>query len=262
MPDTAQSAGTTGTTTGAESTASTVAEQQAGEQQPTNGGTGASTSSTSDSTAQQTPEQGANPLDSIDWANPSAARAYAEQQRGRIQNLSHENARSRINAKETAKDEGARNAVRELAKAVGIELPDDSPTVDSVSTELKQVSSTRDSAIAEAALLREAIAQGVDSSKLDYLAFKVSKSKDLGGVAPTDPAYGDTLKGVVSGILSQDPALKRTGSAAAPQQQDLGGAGSNSSEITQEQFDGMSIAERTKLFITDRATYNRLTGRA
>lgn len=191
------------------------------------------------------------------WNDPEAAKAE-------IEKLRKENGDQRINAKNAARDEGKTAATQDIAKALlgvlGVELPGDKPaTPEQLAEQVGAVTTERDTARFDAAVAQAAWQAGVDPERADYLAFKLSKSADLAGVDPTSPEFGDKLKASITSLMAEDATLKRSGTATASGVENLAGSG-GSDTITPEKFAQMSITERTNLYKTDRATYDKLTG--
>ena len=251
MSTTATAAGGTSTATGEQAGGDNAAEQQAGqqggEQQP------AATTETPKpqppAVQQQGEQQAAEP-----WNDPGAAKAE-------IERLRKENGDSRINAKNTAREEGKTEAQTALAKALapllGIELPGEQPTTpEQLAEQVGNVTGERDAARLDAALTRTAWELGVDPSKLDYIAFKLSKTGELD---PNADDFAGKLKTSITALVADDATLKRSGTVQASGVENLAGSGGNDT-ITPEKFANMSLAERSELRKTDQAAYDRLVG--
>lgn len=191
------------------------------------------------------------------WNDPKAAQAE-------IEKLRKENGDSRINAKKAAHDEGKTEAQLAFAKALapllGVELPGDTPaTPEQLAQQVTGVTGERDSARFEAAVAQAAWRAGVDPSRADYLAFKLSKNADIAAADPTAADFGAKLKASIDGLMAEDATLKQPGAVQASGVEQIAGSG-GADTITPEKFANMSIADRTKLYTTDRATYDKLTG--
>lgn len=189
------------------------------------------------------------------WNDPAAAKAE-------IEKLRKENGDARVNAKAAAKTEGQTELAKALAPLLGIELPgEQAATPEQLTQQVTTVTTERDTARFDAAVAQAAWAAGIDPSKADYLAFKLSKNPDIAGADPTSAEFAGKLKASIDGLMAEDATLKRSGTVQASGVEAPAGSG-GSDTITPEKFANMSMAERTKLYQTDRATYDRLTGNA
>lgn len=196
----------------------------------------------------------------LDWsAAPPELRAEYERLSNRNHELQRERGNERINAKTEARNEGALNAVRDLAKSLGLELPGDEVTVEGVQAELQTVTTRADGAARAAAVTEAAWEHDVDRGQREYLDFLVSKDTSL--PAPSDPEFAAKVSAAVASLVAAHPTLRRSGTAAAAGVENHGGANGNDS-TSQEKFDAMTLGERSKLYLEDPDTYNRLTGRA
>lgn len=251
MSTTATAASGTSTATG-EAGGDNAAEQQAGQQ----GGEQQPAAQTTEQPKPQPPaaQQQGEQQNTEPWNDPAAAKAE-------IERLRKENGDSRINAKNTAREEGKTEAQTALAKALapllGIELPGEQPaTPEQLAEQVGNVTSERDAARVDAALTRTAWELGVDPSKLDYIAFKLSKTGELD---PNADDFAGKLKTSITALVAEDATLKRSGTVQASGVENLAGSG-GSDTITPEKFANMSLAERSELRKTDQATYDRLVG--
>lgn len=250
MSTTATATGGTSTATGeagGDNAAEQQAGQQGGEQQP---------AQATETPKPQPPaaQQQGEPQSTEPWNDPAAAKAE-------IERLRKENGDSRINAKNTAREEGKTEAQAALAKALapllGIELPGEQPaTPEQLAEQVGNVTGERDAARLDAALTRTAWELGVDPAKLDYLAFKLSKTGELD---PNADDFAGKLKSSITALVAEDATLKRSGTVQASGVENLAGSG-GSDTITPEKFANMSLAERSELRKTDQATYDRLVG--
>lgn len=188
------------------------------------------------------------------WNDPAAARAE-------IERLRKQNGDERVNAKNAARDEGKNEAQTALAKALapllGIELPgEQQATPEQLAEQIAKVAGERDAATYDAAVTRTAYELGVDPTKLDYLAFKLSKGEKLDTASPD---FSDKLKTSITALMAEDATLKRPGAVGASGVENLAGSG-GSDAITPERFATMTLMEKQNLYNTDRAAYDRLTG--
>lgn len=203
---------------------------------------------------QQTQAQQAGGLD---WSQvPAEYRAAFEEQHNRNHRLQQENGSERIQAKAQARDEGAMNALRELAKSMGFDLPGDEVTIEQVQSELGTVTTARDKAAAAAAINEAAWTADVDRSKLGYLKYQLSEDTSL--PAPSDPEYAAKVSAAVAALVAADPTLRRSGTVAAAGVENHGGA--NGNDISQEQFNQMTMSQKTELFNSNPDAYRRLAG--
>lgn len=251
MSTTATAASGTSTATG-EAGGDNAAEQQAGQQ----GGEQQPAAQTTEQPKPQPPaaQQQGEQQNTEPWNDPAADKAE-------IERLRKENGDSRINAKNTAREEGKTEAQTALAKALapllGIELPGEQPaTPEQLAEQVGNVTNERDAARLDAALTRTAWELGVDPSKLDYIAFKLSKTGELD---PNADDFAGKLKTSITALVAEDATLKRSGTVQASGVENLAGSG-GSDTITPEKFANMSLAERSELRKTDQATYDRLVG--
>lgn len=226
---------------------------------------GAGQTTTTDTTqagaqGQQQAGQQAAGADGLDWSTvPAEFRQAFEDQHNRNHRLQQENGTQRIEAKAKARDEGAVNALRDLAKSMGIELPGDEVTVEQVQGELQTVTTARDEAARASAVTDAAWEHDVDRAKRPYVEFLLSKDKAL--PSPSDPEFSGKVNAAVAALVAADPTLRRSGTVAAAGVENHGGANGNDN-ISPEQFASMTLGQKSELFRTDPDTYNRLTGRA
>ena len=169
----------------------------------------------------------------------------------------------RINAKQTAAQDGARKALAEAAKLAGLEIPGltdtDKGEADpkALATAVTQANQERDQARKDAATVKAAFLAGVDPAKLGYLQYQLTQNREYQALALDAADFDAKLSASINGLLAQDATLRLTGTAQASGVENLGGS-NGSGEITPEQFGRMSISERTNLYQTDKATYDRL----
>lgn len=256
MSDTAAAA--TGAPAGEAGQQGAPAAGTQGAQAPTPADAAAAAAAAAAAGTQQQATQGQQGTDgdrSEPWNDPAAARAE-------IERLRKQNGDDRANAKNAARAEGKSEASQDIAKALlgvlGVSVPgEEAATPEQLAEQIGNVTSERDAAKLDAALTRTAYELGVDPGKLDYVAFKLSKGEKLDVSAPD---FSDKLKASLTALVAEDATLKRPGAAQVSGVQNLAGSG-GADTITQERFDAMNMAERTKLFHDDRAAYDRLTGR-
>lgn len=187
------------------------------------------------------------------WNDPAAAKAE-------IEKLRKENGDARVNAKAAARAEGQTELAKALAPLLGIELPgEEAATPEQLAQQVTSVTGERDTARFDAAVAQAAWEAGVDPSRADYLAFKLSKNPDIAGADPTSADFAGKLKASIDGLLAEDATLKRSGTAQASGVEQIAGSG-GADTITPEKFAKMSLADRQNLYNTDRETYDRLTG--
>jgi len=169
----------------------------------------------------------------------------------------------RINAKNNASQEGARKALAEAAKLAGLEIPGltdtDKGEADpkALAAAVTQANEERDAARKDAATVKAAYAAGVDPAKLGYVQYLLTQNRDYQGLVVDAADFDAKLGASINSLLAADATLRLTGTAQASGVENLGGS-NGSGEITPEQFGRMSISERTNLYQTDKATYDRL----
>lgn len=169
----------------------------------------------------------------------------------------------RINAKNNAAQDGARKALAEAAKLAGLEIPGltdtDKGEADpkALAAAVTTANQERDAALKDAATVKAAYAAGVDPAKLGYVQYLLGQNRDYQALTLDAADFDAKLAASINGLLGQDATLRLTGSAQASGVENLGGS-NGAGEITPEQFGRMSISERTNLYQTDKATYDRL----
>jgi hypothetical protein len=238
------------TTGGVPTPADLAAQQQAQAQQQA-----AAQQATQQQQASQQQDTNPNAPDMTGWPQ-AAIDAYNDRDR-QARQYQREAGDRRIQAK-SATDTAMRDAALAFAKAAGLEIPGtEAPTLETVTQQLGGVTTERDEARMTAALTSTAWEQGVDRAKLGYLQYQLSQDAAYKALDPTAADFSDKLSAIVASKLAADATLKAAGSAGASGVESLGGASGNSA-ITQERFNAMSVAERTDLYTSDRATYDRL----
>lgn len=195
-------------------------------------------------------DEGEGDGDDSPWTDPKKAQAE-------IERLRRERGDERIAAKQQAADEARKDLLQTLTKALGGEVEGETPTVEGLSKTLETVTSERDRAHVDKGVVLEAWQQGVDPARLEYLQFMLTKRADFGKISAADENLGATLKTMISEEIAKDSSLKAPGAARGSGDTQFGGAG-DAKTYTAEQFKQMSLAERTELFRTNRAEYDRL----
>lgn len=205
-----------------------------------------------DQNAQQNAQQGDQQGDASPWDDPAKAKAE-------IERLRRENGDARMNAKRAAADEARQELLQTLTAALDPEAASkgEQVTVEQVTEQLTAASSERDAARAEAAIVREAWAQGVDPAKLDYLSFVLGRNAEFASASPADADFAAKLSAAISQEVAKDSSLKPSGTVQSTSVEQHGGAG-GASTITKAEFDAMSYGERVELFRTNRSEYDRL----
>lgn len=195
-----------------------------------------------------TPQQGDAGRPEHPWDTPDTAKAE-------IERLRRENGDARIEAKNQAAEDARREQLLQFAKVLGFEIPgEEPPTIDSLTQKVQASSEREQAATHDAALVQEAWDQGVNPAKLEYLRYLVGKQTFEVGTKE----YGAKLKEAIAGEIAKDSTLKLSGAGTASGVASFAG-GDGQKPITKEQFDGMTMAERTKLYQTDKTAYDRLT---
>lgn len=184
----------------------------------------------------------------------------AEEAVAEMRRLRGEQAKARVERK------GLPDALRVLADAAGIELPDDAPTVESLGRDLqaRQVDLDRATeratkAEADAAIIRAAWAAGIPAEREGYLSFLMSSDTDVQNARGTDQ-FGATVSSKITALAGSDPMLKgNAGSGGRASGPDSFGGANGSSAITPEKFEAMSYDERLDLFQKNPEEYRRLS---
>lgn len=204
--------------------------------------------------------QGGQQLDTTGW--PQEAVTAYEKAKADATRYQREAGDSRINAKRSAADEARAQILADLTKVLDpTAATTAAPTVEGVTQQLTTVQSDLTTAKRTAATVAEAWAQGIDPGKLGYLQYQLSTDATYGALDPTAPDFGAKLTASIAALAAQDATLKLPGGAVASGVESLGGAG-GATAISPEAFAAMSIAERTNLYKTDKAAYDKLAGNA
>lgn len=181
-----------------------------------------------------------------------------------IKGLRTENAQKRTTAKtaeKTAEDQ-ANAKIAAALKALGIETGEEDP-VKAAQTAAQQAAQERDSALrartladAELIVWRNAQALGIRPEALtDSRTFEAAILK----LDPSADTFAADVKKAAQDAAATNPLLKATQVVPRSGTELAGGTGETG--ITQQQFDRMTVGERTALYETDRATYDRLSNR-
>lgn len=177
-----------------------------------------------------------------------------------IQDLRNKDAQTRVQRK------GLPDALRTLAEAAGLELPDEAPTVESVSRDLQARTVDLDRAKERAtkaesdlAILRAAWAAGIDPAREKYLAFALSDDTEVTNARGTD-TYGATVAAKITALVASDPMLKgNAGSGSRASGADNFGGAGGGGQMTPEQFEALSYEDRLALFEKNPEEYRRLS---
>jgi len=187
---------------------------------------------------------------------PEAVEAYTRRDK-QARDYQREAGDSRIGSKENARKE----VLEVIAKALGGGDADQPPTVEAVTSQLTQVQEQANAAQRQAALVQAAWEAKVDPGKLDYLGWKLDKASDFPTLDPAAPDFRAKVSAAVAAQLAADPTLGAAGTVQASGTESHGGA-STGSALTKDAWDALPISERTRIFQTDRPTYDRMTGQA
>lgn len=195
-------------------------------------------------------------VDTTGWPQ-AAIDAYTKAQANSVK-YQREAGDSRINAKATAAAEARKGLLADLTKvldpdaAAGAE-----PTVESLTTAVQG----KDSTIAELQRTNAAVAaawsEGIDPAKLGFVQYQLSLDKAFGALDPTADDFGDKVKASIAALVAKDATLKLPGAAVASGVENLGGA-NGSAAVSQEAFNKMAVSERSKLYNSDKALYDKL----
>lgn len=206
------------------------------------------------------------PWENVDLNDPDAVRREFERLDRQVVDLRREAGDQRMEAKRRA----AAEALRRAAEIAGIELPPELAGDAPVTPEAlaARMQTERDTAQAAASsekiradLILEAWQQGVHPSKVDYLRWALSQRPDFAALDASSDSYRATLAAIVTDTVAKDSTLKLTGSVQASGAEGFGGANSQTA-ITVEEFRGMDMAAKNKLYTENPAEYRRLVEEA
>ena len=160
--------------------------------------------------------------------------------------------KTRVNAKATAAEQATQETLSKVLGALGL-APDGTKkvSIDDVTTELSK-------AQADAKAAQRNLAVYLHAGEADPA--RLLKFTDfLDAVNGLDPSDVEGIKKAVTDTVAANPWLKATQVVPRSGTELAGGTGETG--ITQQQFDRMTVGERTALYETDRATYDRLSNR-
>jgi hypothetical protein len=221
---------------------------------------GASPAAAAASAAGAAAAQTGQQLDTTGW--PAEAVTAYERAKADATKYQREAGDSRINAKRSAAEDATKAAVKAINDALGIETPDEGAlTLEQATADVTKTKGELATEQRSKAVIVEAWAQGIDPAKLGYLQYQLSTDAGYGALDPTAADFGAKLTASVAALVAKDATLKLPGGAVASGVESLGGAG-GAATITAEAFAGMSISERTNLYKTDKAAYDKLAGNA
>lgn len=237
---------TTTTDTAAADAAAAAAAQQAAAGVP-NPAQVAAQQAAATAAAQAAAAAGTNP-------DEASMAAWPEEARKEVLRLRKREGDERIQSKENAKQD----VLKAVLKGIGVEIPgEEKVTPEQLTSQVE----TERTAAREATLQRdtalEAWKAGLQPGQLDYLNYKLARSSDYAALDPKASDYGTKLAAAIASLTAADPMLKPAGTVQASGGDGFGGA-DGKSPVTKEQFAAMSVADRTNLYYTDKATYDRL----
>lgn len=183
------------------------------------------------------------------WQDPDKARSE-------IERLRRENGAERTNAKAKAADEARAELAQTIGKALGLVKDDEQADPAKLTEQLAATRSAQRDTAAELIVWRHAADLQVDAAALtDSRAFAAA-IKDLD---PASKTFADDVKKAAQEAAEQNPKLKAAPAAAgASTVQHSGGSGEG--KVTKDQFDRMTVAQKTALYESDPETYTRLLG--
>ncbi|WNM65415.1 scaffolding protein [Microbacterium phage Phonegingi] len=206
----------------------------------------------------QPPATDPAPNDDSPWNDPVKAKAE-------IERLRRERGDERIQAKQNAADEARTDLANAILVALGKQPGGDTPpTVESLTETVGTITGERDAAQTEAAnakrsaaIVRAAVAAGINPARLDYVEFLLSKQETISGASPDDAAFGGTLTAAITQAIANDPSLKTPGASIGTGGPGFSGTGA-AGQMTKSEFDALPYAKRADLYRTNRAEYDRL----
>lgn len=174
-------------------------------------------------------------------------------------------------AKKRTASKNVVDALRAVAREVGMELPDGEPTVESLSATVNTITEERDTARSDAAqalkervYAEEAWKAGIPHDRATYLSFLLSQNPALGGTS-VDAASLDVFRGTVQSTITalrgSDPVLQAAGGGQGASGPDQFGGANGTTAVTAEQFEAMSYDERLALYQKNPEEYRRLANR-
>lgn len=245
-------------------TAPTTGEQQT-TTQPTNTQGQQQTTTEPPKPAPPTGQQAATPPAGQQTQTETPEQVIARLQSD-VERLNREKEAVRIQKEGELKQEAQRKQLLAMAEVVGLEIEDPSKeTLQSLQEKLtgkvlqgdqqsQQINDDLKSTKIELAVFKAAGPLNVDADKLTN---RVSFVKAMSTLDPSAADFDAKVKSAIEAEIQNDPTLKTGGAGAgASGAHQYGGAGGG--EITQEAFNKMGIAERTKLMQSNPALYERL----
>lgn len=196
--------------------------------------------------------------DDSPWNDPAKAKAE-------IERLRRERGDERIEAKRNAAEEARKDVLNALTVALGGN-PDGQqpPTVEALTEQVGTVTGELDAARTaaadakrSAAIVRAAVAAGVNPARLDYVEFLLSKQDAISGASPDGAEFSGTLTAAITHVIANDPSLKVPGASVGTGGPGFSGTGA-AGQMTKTEFDALPYAKRADLYRTNRAEYDRL----
>lgn len=171
--------------------------------------------------------------------------------------LRQENATERVNGKTAAAEDARKALAADLIKFLDPSANAEDATPEALTAKLTETNARADNSERRLSVVEAAWGQGIDPSKLAFVEFQLSRDPKLAAIAHNSPEWGASLTAAIQALTSADPSIKTPGAVTTTGAE--GFAGSNGTEaVTKAQFDAMSLDERTKLYRSDKATYDRL----
>lgn len=209
---------------------------------------------------QQQGEQQQQQQEQEPWADPVKAKAE-------IDRLRRERGDERMDAKRKAAEDARKELLQTLTKALDPDAKDGQPatvegltaSLQQTSTQLQQTQGQVGTLSKELAVTKEAWKQGVDPRKLDYLAFTLTRRSDFAQLDPAADDFSTKLSAVITQAITEDSSLKLSGAAVGTGAEQFGGANGSPQSLTKEQFAALPVAEKSRLFQTNRAEFDRLS---
>lgn len=169
----------------------------------------------------------------------------------RSENAERRTQNNRLKEENQAATTSQENLIHKLQNVLGIQT-DNEPTVESLTEQVAQYAKAEKQARLEFAIWRTAEKLGANAATLlDSKAF----SKSLDGIDPQDD---DAIEKVIKETMKTNPLFAKTPPVTASTVEHAPSPGGN--EVTQEQFNKMTIKQRMNLFKTNRELYNEFTG--
>lgn len=196
-----------------------------------------------EATATETEEATATATETVETPTLESLQAESADKDKIIESLRKENAKSRVNAKETAAKEARTGVLDEIAKALGLK-EDEKPTVESLQAVVTEKDTALTEAIARAekaerenAIRANAKAAGADPDLL------LDSQKFAASLADADLTDTKTLIETMKAWVEDHPKYAASQVVGASTIEHAGGTGENSS-ITFDQFKGMDLRDQ------------------